>query len=88
MTTDMGASGVRGLLIYCSDYQCSHRIAISADPWPDDARLSGPCAAFRLLDLQQARCRCPDFDCEQEARQAMTRASATGGGHDEMPRLR
>jgi len=31
---------VRGLLIYCSDYRCSHSIAISADPWPDHIRLS------------------------------------------------
>ena len=34
------ASGVRGLLIYCSDYRCSHSIAISADQWPDHVRLS------------------------------------------------
>jgi len=32
--------GVRGLLIYCADYRCSHSIAISGDAWPDDARLS------------------------------------------------
>jgi hypothetical protein len=29
---------VRGLLIYC--YHCSHPVAISADQWPDDVRLS------------------------------------------------
>ena len=34
------ASGVRGLLVYCSDYRCSHSIAISGDPWPDEMRLS------------------------------------------------
>ena len=33
-------SCVRGLLIYCSGYRCSHSIAISADPWPDHVRLS------------------------------------------------
>jgi hypothetical protein len=33
-------SGVRGPLIYCADYRCSHSIAISADRWPDDVRLS------------------------------------------------
>ena len=27
---------VRGLLIYCADYRCSHSIAISGDAWPDD----------------------------------------------------
>jgi hypothetical protein len=32
--------GVRGLLVYCSDYHCSHWIAISGDQWPDDVRLS------------------------------------------------
>ena len=32
--------GVRGLLIYCADYRCSHSIPISGDAWPDDARLS------------------------------------------------
>ena len=36
---EMRASGVRGLLIYCSDYHCSHWTAISGDPWPDDVRL-------------------------------------------------
>jgi len=33
-------SGVRGLLVYCSDYRCSHYIAISGNQWPDDMRLS------------------------------------------------
>ena len=32
--------GVRGVLAYCADYRCSHSIAISADRWPDDLRLS------------------------------------------------
>jgi len=30
---------VRGLLVYC-DYRCSHSIAVNADQWPDDLRLS------------------------------------------------
>ena len=37
---EMRSSGVRGVLIYCADYHCSHSIAISADQWPDDVRLS------------------------------------------------
>jgi hypothetical protein len=37
---EMRASGVRGVLVYCSDYKCSHSTTISADPWPDDIRLS------------------------------------------------
>jgi hypothetical protein len=32
--------GVRGLLVYCADYLCSHSIAVSGDRWPDDLRLS------------------------------------------------
>jgi len=37
---EMRESGVRGVLVYCADYCCSHSIAISADRWPDDLRLS------------------------------------------------
>jgi hypothetical protein len=37
---EMRESGVRGVLIYCSDYHCSHYITASADPWPDQLRLS------------------------------------------------
>jgi hypothetical protein len=34
----MRKMGVRGLLIYCADYRCSHSVA--TDRWPDDLRLS------------------------------------------------
>ena len=37
---EMRSSGVRGVLIYCSDFRCSHHIEISADRWADDVRLS------------------------------------------------
>jgi hypothetical protein len=37
---DMRGAGVRGVLVYCSDYRCSHSIALSANRWPDDLRLS------------------------------------------------
>jgi hypothetical protein len=37
---DMRKSGVRGVLIYCADYHCSHSVALSADRWPDELRLS------------------------------------------------
>jgi hypothetical protein len=37
---DMRSSGVRRLLVYCSDYRCSHSIIISADRWAGDVRLS------------------------------------------------
>ena len=37
---EMRTAGARGVLIYCSDYKCSHSTAISADQWPDHVRLS------------------------------------------------
>ena len=37
---EMRESGVRGILIYCADYHCSHSMAMSAARWPDDLRLS------------------------------------------------
>jgi hypothetical protein len=37
---EMRDNSVRGLLIYCADYRCSHYITISGDRWPDDIRLS------------------------------------------------
>jgi hypothetical protein len=36
----MRAAGVSGLLVYCSDYRCSHHLKISADAWPNEIRLS------------------------------------------------
>ena len=36
---EMRDMGVRRLLIYCSDYRCSHLVAMSGDCWPDDMRL-------------------------------------------------
>jgi hypothetical protein len=51
--TEMRSAGVRGLLVYCSDYRCSHSIAISGNRWPDDARLS---------DLE------PRFTCQASGR--------------------
>jgi hypothetical protein len=37
---EMCSSGVRGLLIYCTDYRCAHSVMIDAGRWPDDVRLS------------------------------------------------
>jgi hypothetical protein len=49
---EMRGASVRGLLIYCSDYKCSHSIAISADQWPDHVRPSDlePLFVCRLCD--------------------------------------
>jgi hypothetical protein len=43
---EMRDMGVRGLLIYCADYRCSHSIAISGDQWADEVRLSDLEAGF------------------------------------------
>jgi hypothetical protein len=36
----MRTAGVRGVLVYCSDYRCSHSLTLIADEWRDDLRLS------------------------------------------------
>jgi hypothetical protein len=43
---EMRAAGVRGVLIYCSNYRCSHSTCLDADRWPDDVRLSDIKPAF------------------------------------------
>jgi hypothetical protein len=64
---EMRASGVRGLLIYCSDYHCSHWTAISGDQLPDDVRLSDlePRFASQACGNRGADVR-PYFDWEEE----------------------
>jgi hypothetical protein len=37
---EMRSAGVRGILVYCSDYHCSHWTILDADRWHDDVRLS------------------------------------------------
>jgi hypothetical protein len=64
---EMRASGVRGLLIYCSDYKCSHWTAISGDKWRDEVRLSELEAQFicSACGTKGADVR-PDFDWERK----------------------
>jgi hypothetical protein len=60
---EMRTSGVRGVLIYCADYHCSHSIAISAGRWPDHVRLSDlePRFTCRACGKRGADIR-PDFN--------------------------
>ena len=37
---EMRESGVFGVVVFCSNYQCSHSVAPPADRWSDDVRLS------------------------------------------------
>jgi hypothetical protein len=32
--------GVHGVFVYCADYRCGHSVAINADCWADELRLS------------------------------------------------
>jgi hypothetical protein len=77
---EMRAAGVRGLLIYCSDYRCSHHTTISGDRWPDDARLSDiePRVTCQACGRRGADVR-PNFDWEQEARRATMSGRHTSG---------
>ena len=74
----MRAAGVRGLLIYCSDYKCSHSIAISADEWPDDVRLSD----LESLFTCQA-CGKEGADVRPDFSSAARRATGCGQTHAE-----
>ena len=55
---EMRAAGVRGVLVYCSDYRCSHSTRLAADRWTDDIRPAFVCAACgrRGADVR------PDWD--------------------------
>jgi hypothetical protein len=37
---EMRSTGVRGVLVYCTDYRCSHSLELSAERWADEVRLS------------------------------------------------
>ena len=53
--------GVRGVLVYCADYRCSHSMALSADRWPDEVRLSDLEPRFVCRACGGAEIR-PDFN--------------------------
>jgi hypothetical protein len=63
----MRAAGVRGLLIYCSDYKCSHSTTMGADRWSDDVRLSDlePLFTCQACGKKGADVR-PDFDWDKK----------------------
>jgi len=56
----MREAGIRGLLIYCCDYKCSHSIRMSADRWDDDVRLSDIEPLFTACGKRGAEVR-PNF---------------------------
>ncbi|WGR67849.1 MULTISPECIES: hypothetical protein [unclassified Bradyrhizobium] len=63
---EMREMGVRGVLVYCADYQCGHSVALNADSWPDEVRLSDlePRFACKACGRRGAEIR-PDFNWGQ-----------------------
>jgi len=58
--------GVRGLLIDCADYRCSHSIAISGDAWSDiEERFTCRVCGKRGADVR------PDFNWNRQPRAVM-----------------
>lgn len=59
---EMREMGVRSVLVYCS-HRCGHHVALDADRWPDDIRLSDiePRFVCRKCGQGGAEVR-PDFD--------------------------
>ena len=76
---EMRNMGVRGILIYCSDYHCSHSIAISADRWPDGLRLSDiePRFVCKACGKRGADVR-PDFNWNKKPVVAMDARPSAG----------
>ena len=64
---EMRAAGVRGILVYCSDYHCSHWTTLDADRWSDDVRLSDtePLFTCQACGKKGADVR-PNFHWEEE----------------------
>jgi hypothetical protein len=85
---EMRDMGVRGVLVYCADYHCSHSVAVKADRWPDDTRLSDiePRFVCQACGKRGADVR-PDFRLERDAGQPLSvtrterrRSQRHGGG--------
>lgn len=68
----MRGMGVRGVLVYCADYRCSHHIELDADRWPDEVRLSDlePRFVCKACGQRGAEIR-PDFDSNAPTAGAM-----------------
>jgi hypothetical protein len=72
---EMRAAGVRGLLIYCSDYRCSHHTAISGDRWLSDLEPRFTCQACGTKGADVR----PNFGWEREATEHKDRVASRAG---------
>jgi hypothetical protein len=75
---EMRSGGVRGILVYCSDYRCSLWTRLDADRWPDDVRLSDiePLFTCQVCGQRGADVR-PNFSWEEETRRATKKGMAS-----------
>jgi hypothetical protein len=53
---EMREMGVRGLLVYCADYRCSHSVATSGHQWPAAVHQNEPGISSRLTSSKFDRC--------------------------------
>src|SRR5674476_687636 len=83
---EMRSAGVRGVIVYCADYTCSHSVTLNADRWGDDVRLSDIEDQFvcQACGTRGADVR-PDYNWEKETRRAKTDASPQPGRIKEGP---
>jgi hypothetical protein len=65
---EMREIGVRGVVVHCADYKCSHSVKLSAERWADDVRLSDIEGQFTCTKCGKrgAEVR-PDFKRERKA---------------------
>jgi hypothetical protein len=65
MRDDMG---VHGVLVCCAGYRCGHSVALSADRWADDLRLSDNEPRFVCAAAASAADVRPDFNWNKTSR--------------------
>jgi hypothetical protein len=51
----MRAADISGVLVYCTDYRCSHSVALAADRWADDFAAVRHRSALYLQRLRPTR---------------------------------
>ena len=49
---EMRSTGVHGVLVYCTDYRCSHSLELSAERWPDAVAIVGHQVPLRVYSLR------------------------------------
>jgi hypothetical protein len=75
--------GIRGLLVYCSDFECN--VEINADQWSDDVRLSDLEPLFTCQACGQGRRSQSGFQLGQQAKQTPPGVNPAGLGCERHP---